>query len=227
VGVTGVSQLQPMHTCDLTEEQQRVDRAQHTRASGFDEWLGVRLAGAWTQQGVAAKLQQRVMELVDSPSWEGRQGGFLAAKVRPLQSSPRRCGVLALVRIDGHAHVARRSTLARNTASVCLQTLVPYHDTDSPFLERLLTECENHLEDEEARVRCGPYDCGCEYAAVHLREASAGVSVQLMQLSPTAGWLWRSCSVSWQPRAARPSIFDSNGEPGGTRSVHVRIRCRR
>ena len=38
---------------------------------------------------------------------------------------------------------------------VHVQTLVPYHDTTSPFLERLLTECEHHLEDEEARVRYG------------------------------------------------------------------------
>jgi hypothetical protein len=42
------------------------------------------MAGAWTQEGVAVQLQQRVLELVDSPSWEGRQGGFLAAKVCPF-----------------------------------------------------------------------------------------------------------------------------------------------
>lgn len=45
--------------------------------------------------------------------------------------------------------------------------LVPYHNTESPFLERLLTECEHHLEDEEARVRYGPYDRGRKYANIH------------------------------------------------------------
>ena len=72
-----------MHTCYLTGERNlRVDSDHQTCA---DEWFEEGdMAGAWTQEGVAVKLQQRVLELVDSPSWEGRQGGFLAAKVRPL-----------------------------------------------------------------------------------------------------------------------------------------------
>lgn len=64
-------------------------------------------AGAWKEDG--PRITSRVFELLDSTDWEGRQGGFLAAKVRTCALFAMQFRILLrepfASREEGHLHL--------------------------------------------------------------------------------------------------------------------------